>query len=204
MNGFYQDIITQKSWDLLLKLKEEVDFVLIGGWAVYLWAETLKSKDIDIVIDYQVLETLKKKYNVVKNVRLRKYEIKREGIDIDIYLPYFSGLGLPVEELFSYVIQKEKFKILKKEVLLVLKQKAYSERKMVVKGQKDKIDIISLVLLPDFDFNFYKRILEKHKLKSYLKMLREIFEETREVKELNLNRHQFAKIKKQILELIQT
>ena len=36
MNNYYQDIITQKSWNLLTELQKEVDFILIGGWAVYL------------------------------------------------------------------------------------------------------------------------------------------------------------------------
>lgn len=202
MNGFYQEIVTQKSWDLLLKLKNEIDFVLIGGWAVYLWAKTLKSKDIDIIIDYPTLELLRKKYDLVKQMHLNKYEIKREGVEIDIYLPYFSHLGIPVGELFNFVAEKGEFKTLKKEVLLVLKQKAYAERKMVIKGQKDKIDIISLVLLADFDFSFYKLVLEKYKLVSYSKMMREIFKETREVLELGLNTHQFAKIKKEILRKI--
>lgn len=33
---FYNDLITQKSWQTLKRLAGKIEFVLIGGWAVYL------------------------------------------------------------------------------------------------------------------------------------------------------------------------
>src|SRR3989338_4387350 len=154
MKGYYQDLVTDKSWKILQALEKNLNFILIGGWAVYLYSKNLKSKDIDIIIDYQELDKLKNDYQLIKNQRLKKYEIKKEGIDIDIYLPYFSDLGLPVEKLIKYTDRNQSFRVLKKEVLLFTKLKAYQEREMTIKGVKDKIDIISLVLLPDFDFVF--------------------------------------------------
>lgn len=47
---FYNDIITQKSFAYLQILKKKYDFILIGGWAVFLYSRSLKSKDIDIII----------------------------------------------------------------------------------------------------------------------------------------------------------
>ena len=47
MPEFYQDLITQKSFEALQNLKREFDFILIGGWAVFLYTKDLKSKDID-------------------------------------------------------------------------------------------------------------------------------------------------------------
>lgn len=44
---FYNEIITQKSFVFLQGLKKEYEFVLIGGWAVFLYSHGLKSKDID-------------------------------------------------------------------------------------------------------------------------------------------------------------
>lgn len=47
----WRDEIVDRSWEVLGELKEYADFVLIGGWAVYLWTGRLKSRDIDIFID---------------------------------------------------------------------------------------------------------------------------------------------------------
>jgi len=48
---FWNNTLTEKSWKILQQLKKEnFDFVLIGGWAAYLWTKLHKSKDIDIVI----------------------------------------------------------------------------------------------------------------------------------------------------------
>jgi hypothetical protein len=33
MSAYYHDLVTEKSWKLLLELHREYPFVLIGGWA---------------------------------------------------------------------------------------------------------------------------------------------------------------------------
>lgn len=48
---YYHDLITRQSFDFLKELNKKFDFVLIGGWAVFLFTRALKSKDVDIVID---------------------------------------------------------------------------------------------------------------------------------------------------------
>lgn len=202
MNQYYQDLITEKSWQLLQSLRKKYHFVLIGGWAVYLYTRNLKSKDIDIIADYELLERLKKEFELSKNERLKKYEIKKEGIDIDIYLPYFSDLGLPVEKIIASIDQVDTFTVVKKEMLLITKIKAYLERRTSIKGQKDKIDIISLIFLNDFDFALFRNIIKENRLKGYLEILHDILSETKEVPELKLNKHFFAKRKKNILEKI--
>lgn len=199
MSGFYQDIITDMSWELLNKLKGRLDFVLIGGWAVYLYTKAIKSKDIDLIVDYEGLTYLQREFNVSKNDRLNKYEVKEGGVDIDIYLPFYSNIGFPLEEILKNTEVAGDFKIPRKEILIVLKQKAYIERKAALKGQKDRIDIISLASLPDFDFELYKNILKSFGLTNYKLVLGAIFKGTQEVKELSLNIHQFAKIRKELL-----
>jgi len=73
--------------------KEKFRFIVIGGWAIYLWTGQHKSKDVDIIIpDFKELESLNKRYILKKNDRLKKYEIKIEEIDIDIYLPIIRNL----------------------------------------------------------------------------------------------------------------
>jgi len=57
---FYHELITEKSFKILQDLKRKFNFILIGGWAIYLYTKTLKSKDLDIILDYDELEKIKK------------------------------------------------------------------------------------------------------------------------------------------------
>ena len=105
---FWNDEITDKSWNKLVELKKEINFVLIGGWAVYLYTKLHKSKDIDIVIDYSSLRQLQVNYILNKNERLKKYEIKmNDGFDIDIYVPNYSRLAIPIKDIISTSTMRE-------------------------------------------------------------------------------------------------
>lgn len=200
---YWHNIITEKSFALLKELTRHYDFILIGGWAVFLWTQALKSKDIDIVLSFEELGRLRKTLSVSKNARLKKYEAKKEDIDIDIYLPYYSNPGLPAEEIEKFTLLREGFRIPQPEVLLILKQKAYFERKQSVRGRKDEIDIFSLLLLPDFDWQKYQVILKQYKMEGFADGLKELLQETFEVKELNLSRHKLAKLKKEVLKKLE-
>ena len=70
---YWHDIQTEKSWKALQKIKGKFPFILIGGWAVYLWTSAQKSKDIDIIVDIKTLAELRKIHDVRKNEFLRKY-----------------------------------------------------------------------------------------------------------------------------------
>jgi len=199
MNGFYQQYLTDKSFSVLIQLKKEFKFVLIGGWAVYFYTKSLKSKDIDLIVDFSVLAKIKKEFPLDKNERLKKYQIKIEGIDIDIYLPHYSDLGLPAEEIINKTNSVSGFILPEKEILLLTKLKAYLNRRESIKGQKDLIDIVSLLLLEDFDFNYLFNLFNSYQLGSYWKSLRKLVLETKEIEELHLNRHAFAKKKKEII-----
>ena len=131
---YWNSMLTEKSWKILHEIRKQFNFVLIGGWAVYLWAKTHKSRDIAIVVDFQTLEKLKKDYGLRKNDHLKKYEIKQDEIDIDIYVPYYSKLAIPVEEIKSAKI--EGFDVAKPEFLLILKQGAEIERNESQKGER--------------------------------------------------------------------
>jgi hypothetical protein len=199
MSDFYQHFLTDKSFFLLKELKKRFKFILIGGWAVYFYTHSLKSKDIDIIIDFSQLENLKKEFPIEKNERLKKYQIKIEEIDVDIYLPFYSDLGIPVEELIKKTVFINGFELLEKELLLITKLKAYQERIGSVKGQKDLIDIISLIILEEFDFNYFLKLTKKYHLEKYQKLLEKIILETKEVPELNLNKHFWGKKKRELL-----
>jgi len=196
---YWHDLIIEKSFQLLQDFKRKYHFILIGGWAVFLYTHALKSKDLDIVVEYEELGKLKRGFPVAKNPRLRKYEIKREGVDIDIYVPFYSNPGLPAEEIKNYITSREGFTLPLPEILLILKQKAYQERKDSPKGEKDKIDIFTLLCSRELDWEFYKQVLQKHKQESFREELIKLLRTTSEVKELNLTRRKTTEIKKEIL-----
>lgn len=196
---FYHNLITEKSFKILQDLRREYKFILIGGWAVFLYTHTLKSKDIDLIIEYEELEKIRKRFFLTKNDRLKKYEISLDGIDIDIYLPFYSNLGLPVEEIKNYVQSLEGFTVPRPEILLILKQKAYLDRVGTPKGEKDKIDILAILSKIDLDFTFYKKILKDYRLEKYLIHLKDLLQSVVQVPELDLNAFQYSKLKKKIL-----
>jgi len=200
--NYYHNLITTKSWQALLSLKEKYDFILIGGWAVYLYTRGLKSKDIDCVVEYSELEKLKKEFVVSKNLRLKKYEARKEEIEIDIYVPYYSNPGLPAEDLKNFMVVTEGFKTVKAEVLAILKEKALMDRAHSPKGRKDLIDLISLFALTDFDWEGYKKIIARSNLSSYSKYTKEIIQNTPQVPEVGLNIHKMARFKKKVLPLL--
>lgn len=206
---FWNDEITETSWKKLISLRNTLDFVLIGGWAVYLYTKLHKSKDIDIVIDYSVLNKLQKEYTLNKNERLKKYEIKLEdGFDIDIYLSGYSILSFPVKDILENTMIREGFKVPRPEILLLLKLGAFMNRKNSIKGGKDAIDILGIMFYADIDFEFLKKIIEKHKLEGCQKELLNVLNEFElsMIKYLNLNQNSFSKLrnkyKKKVIEIL--
>ncbi len=202
MPEFYHDSITEKSFKILRDIKKEFDFILIEGWAIFLYAKALKSKDIDIIVDYDQLEKIRQKFSLAKNDRLKKYEIKIEEIDVDIYLPYFSNLGLPVEEIKKYRQSREGFFVPVPEILLILKIYAASQRKGTSKGRKDIIDIFSLISRSNIDWKKYKEFIKQYKLEEINKELKNLISSTGEISELDISVNKTTKIKKEILKKI--
>jgi len=196
--SYYHSLVTTKSWKLLQALRKDLKFVLIGGWAVYLWTKALKSKDIDLVLEYAQLEKLRGEFEIVKNDRLKKYEAKKGEVEIDIYIPFYSNPGLPAEEIQNYAVSLEGFQLAAKEALAVLKQKAFAQRRDSVKGRKDLIDLVSLFGLTDFDWQKYREIIAKHRLQSDLEIVKKSLKETRQITEVGLNAHKMAALKKKI------
>ena len=199
MPEFYHHLITDKSFKLLQELKKEFDFVLIGGWAVFLYTKALKSKDVDIIVDYGELDKLKERFEVSKNERLKKYEAKVDEIDIDIYLPHFSELGFPLEEFKKYTQMVEGFTVLFPEILLIFKVYTLQARKESIKGKKDLIDIFSLLSKGLIDWRRYKKIIAEYNLEDINQELKDLVSSQGAIPELNLLNHKIAKLKSSIL-----
>ncbi|MBW2975808.1 hypothetical protein KY347_00010 [Candidatus Woesearchaeota archaeon] len=197
---YWHNLITEKSWKVLQELKGKFEFILIGGWAVYMLARAQKSKDIDVIAGISELQKINARYGLRKNDNLRKYEIKISEIDIDIYVPFYSKLVLPLEKIESQMI--EGFKVIKPEELLILKQGAELGRKHSEKGEKDRIDIMSLLLSYEIDFKRYKKILKQNKLENLASELILLIKGFKEHEYFGLLPSKFKKRKKEILEKI--
>jgi len=196
---YYHELITRKSREELERLRRLMDFVLIGGWAVYFYTHSLKSKDIDILVDYSQLPVLQKHYRLVKNSRLKKYEALRDEVEIDIYLPHYSALGIEVSELRRHTRSVEGFTLLDSHYLTALKIYTLSERARSAKGEKDFIDILSLVHWGGIDLAAVKNLMQTHALASRIPLFLTLLSEHSEVPELGMTRHAYARLKKLIL-----
>jgi len=196
---FYHNLITEKSWQLVCQLKNKYRFILIGGWAVFLYTKALKSKDIDLVVDFENLERMKNDFGIAKNDRLKKYEAKVQATDIDIYVPFYSWPGLPAQDLESFKVSLEGFLTVEKEVLAILKQEVLLERTNSLKGKKDLIDLLSLFQLADFDFGKYNSIIAQYQLEKNLREIIQIIKKTGQISELDLNSYRLSRLKKRIL-----
>ncbi|MBM4401719.1 MAG: hypothetical protein FJ044_00545 [Candidatus Cloacimonetes bacterium] len=196
---YWHETITQKSLTVLQRLRKKHQFVLIGGWAVWLYTKALKSKDIDIVVSFEELTKLRRKFNLFKNERLKKYEALIEEVDVDVYVPFYSNPGLPAEEILDSAAAYEGFLVPPPEILLILKQKTFQSRGMSTKGEKDKVDIFSLLTLSYFNWGKYKKYLEKYNLRNLLSELQILVKETTNIPALAINPHQFFRYKKKWL-----
>ena len=184
---FYHDTVTDKSFAFLQVLQRSYSFILIGGWSFFLYTNALKSKDIDIIVDYDVLGALKEKFAVHKNERLKKYEIKTGEFDADIYAPHYSDLGVGVEAVIKTAVSRSGFTVPKLETLFALKLYAWKQRRGTIKGRKDELDLFSLAFLPEFQF---EKIDEDFII---------LLSKMRSIPELKLNEQMISKLRKRIL-----
>lgn len=201
---FWNSEITNDSWNELLVLSRTYNFILIGEWAIYLYTKLHKSRDIDIVVDYDQFWILSKDFQLRKNPSLRKYEIKFQKFDIDVYTPFYSRLTVPVQDLINNFTIIENIKVPKIEELLILKLGAFDERVDSIKGQKDRLDIAGLVFYSSVDYARFTELLNKYEKRVYYKLLMNAVGniDPRLLQYLNLNESTYAKMKKKALEVI--
>lgn len=189
--NYYRDSVTEASWQLLKELKRQFQFCLIGGWAVWLYTRQLKSKDIDLVVKPEELSRIRRKYELFKNERLKKYEFRQGEAQADVYAAYYSDLGIKAEKILTGCRIVEGFSLPSPEVLFSLKLTAWLGRKNSPKGRKDLIDLVSLLMTAGFDCAKLKH--------DGLKILIEELRLLTDLPELNLNQHQLARAKKRWL-----
>lgn len=159
----------ERSWRVLGELQGLADFVLIGGWGVYLWTRKLKSRDVDLYIDQESFyklqsELLQRSYALKRNVRLMKFEALIGDVEVDIYTPFMSNLAVPCSDVINQKLYSiiEHFKVAIPEILLLLKAQAAQQRWHAEKGVKDRIDIISLLKFADMKHDLLKKMLREY------------------------------------------
>jgi len=172
----WRDEVVERSWRVLGELKGFADFVLIGGWGVYLWTRKLKSRDIDVYIDqknfYKLQSELTQRgYALKRNVRLMKFEALIGDVEVDIYTPFVSKLVIPCLDVFDRKLYSviEGFKVTIPEVLLLLKAQAAQDRWHAEKGLKDRVDIISLLKYADVKPDVLKQMLTQYDMQHALR-----------------------------------
>jgi hypothetical protein len=165
----WRDEAVERSWRVLDELKSFADFVLIGGWGVYLWTRKLKSRDIDVYIDQENFyrlqsELTQRGYALTRNARLLKFEALITDVEVDIYTPFLSKLAIPCLDVFDRRLYSviEGFKVAIPEVLLLLKAQAARDRWHAEKGLKDRVDIISLLKFADMKQDVLEQMLRKY------------------------------------------
>jgi hypothetical protein len=123
----------------------EPDFVVIGGWAAYAHGSGQLSLDGDAFISYSALGTLRDRYEVTPNHRMKKEQFRGPtGHDIDLYVERMHGLAVPFDEAQACAQQRGGLLVICPEHLTVLKLHAEAERRGSGKGDKDALDLIYL------------------------------------------------------------
>ena len=201
---FWNSDITNESWKELLVLSTKYNFILIDGWAIYLYTKLQKSRDIDMVVDYDQIKLLSVDFEMRKNPSRYRYEIKFQKFDIDVYTPFYSKLTVPPEDLINNYTLIENIRVPRVEELLILKLGAFDDRMNSIKGQKDRLDITGLAFYSNIDYSRLKKLLNKYKRPFYIDLYVNAIAhiEKRLLPFLNLNESTYAKVKKKTLEKI--
>ena len=176
---FWNDQATDKSWNALIELSKKYEFILIGGWACYFYTGTIKSHDVGMIVGFETLNQLKKEFLVKKNDILKKYEIIYDEISVDLYVPYYSEFIIPFECITENMQKIQGITVPNPEIILILKQQAEMERKDSVKGQKDRVDILSLLIESTVDMEKYLFLIKKYGLMEYMRRLETIIKTAR-------------------------
>lgn len=199
---FWNDQATDESWNALIELAKRYEFVLIGGWACYLYKGTIKSHDIVIIVDFETLNQMKIDFLVNKNVILKKYEVIFNNVSVDVYVPYYSMFVIPFDCIIRNTVKRQGMTVPRPEIILILKQQAEIERKDSIKGQKDRVDMLNILIKNTVDLKRYLHLIKEYGIGEYMKRLETIIRTSKiEFEYLGItNPREVKLIKKKIVE----
>ena len=164
MSEFYRDAQVRGAQAVLARLQSVVpDAVILGGWAVYLYARGQRSTDVDIYVDLGGLGQLQREFGpaLTKNNNLRQYELIIDRVEVDVFVEHLSNSGVAIEELVEPSKLMMRFRVINPEGLLVLKLCAWIDRQGRTKGDKDEADVLSLLAATPMDWTRYRAIIAK-------------------------------------------
>lgn len=148
--------------------REFPDAVLLGGWATYLRTGLAKSHDIDVIVDHRTLERLRRQFQLQssRHVGGQKFEVRLEGVGIDIYPVYQSKLGqrlqFPVEVLTKHSQMVDRVRVLGPEAQFVAKMAALLDRPDTLPGEKDRQEMWALLSHDQgLDFRVTSRLFDQ-------------------------------------------
>lgn len=165
----WNEAIMLKGYEFIKKLIAlDIEFVVMGGWAVYFLTEYHMSKDIDLMIRDREFWKLKN-YIMGLNGREKTTNLPKTGfalddVELDVYTESRSGLAIPVKDVFSksYFLNIKGVNVLKPEVLLILKAAAEKERSETMKGFKDRCDMLAILMRSKLDSVLLRHLSEKY------------------------------------------
>jgi hypothetical protein len=152
------------SREVLYRITKEADFVLVGGWAVHAYTGLQRSLDIDIAVDYGSVEYFRA-YGMQKYGSMNVNYVIIDGITVDLFIPEFTDkdLPFPVSIILSNYVKIDNIKVVKKELLLLLKLWGYFSNDET-KLNKDVIDVVSLLFYSNINLDEVKQYIKKYKL----------------------------------------
>ena len=164
MSEFYRDAQVRGAQAVLARLQKVVpDAIILGGWAVYLYARGQRSTDVDIFVDFGGLGQLQREFGptLTRNTNPRKYELIIDRVEVDVFVEHLSNSGVAIEELVEPSRMMMGFRVINPEGLLVLKLCAWIDRQGRTKGDKDEADVLSLLAVTPIDWTRYRAISAK-------------------------------------------
>ena len=126
--------------------------IFIGGVAVWLHlaAKSLAEKlgefshDGDLLLSLGDFADLRDLYEVEPNRRLGKNQIRKHGIEFDVYVERNYDLVVPYADAMAESVVIQNVRVVSIEHLFVLKLEASIDRRGSEKGAKDERDLIRL------------------------------------------------------------
>jgi len=176
VDAIHNDKVRRAFFDFL-RLIDDENFVLIGGLALGCWGVSRETDDIDIAIlsENDINDVAQKTKSKFKRTRAHALEHKTIGVEIEFITSTHIKVSI---DLIKKTIQHAKiedingrrFKIARPKYLIALKLGRAMDKNDLIKGYRDKSDILGLTdnygrfdlkgLVPTEQIKFYENLIK--------------------------------------------